>query len=168
MGILQHHDAVAGTAKQKVTNDYVKTGLQSIADFNKFYRQIKAEEISNEVGETIAADEISINLFWNQTGSVTGLSARLNAGKTVLVSFYNPGAKGSYPIKLKVPAKQLNIASQTNQNIAGDVICNNLKDKTDCELLFNLDFEQSSNSYVKLVPISGSAKMVTVQELTIS
>ena len=65
MGILQHHDAVAGTAKQKVTNDYVKTGLQSIADFNKFYRQIKAEEISNEVGETIAADEISINLFWN-------------------------------------------------------------------------------------------------------
>jgi hypothetical protein len=105
MGILQHHDAVAGTAKQKVTNDYVATSLRSIDSFNKFYRQIKAEEINMEVGESIAADDITINLFWNETGSVTGLSTRLNAGKTVLVSLYNPGAKGTYPIRLKVPAK---------------------------------------------------------------
>jgi hypothetical protein len=93
------------------------------------------------VGETVNADDISVNLFWNETGAVTGLSTRLNAGKTVLVSFYNPGAKGTYPIKLKVPPKELNIVSQNNSNIIGDVVCNNLKDKTDCELMFNLDFE---------------------------
>ena len=141
MGILQHHDAVAGTAKQKVTDDYVATSLRSINEFNKFYRQVKAEEINAEVGETVNADDISVNLFWNETGAVTGLSTRLNAGKTVLVSFYNPGAKGTYPIKLKVPPKELNIVSQNNSNIIGDVVCNNLKDKTDCELMFNLDFE---------------------------
>jgi len=141
MGILQHHDAVAGTAKQKVTDDYVATSLRSINEFNKFYRQVKAEEINAEVGETVNADDISVNLFWNETGAVTGLSTRLNAGKTVLVSFYNPGAKGTYPIKLKVPPKELNIVSQNNSNIIGDVACNNLKDKTDCELMFNLDFE---------------------------
>jgi len=30
LGILQHHDAVAGTAKLKVTDDYVSTSIKAI------------------------------------------------------------------------------------------------------------------------------------------
>jgi len=37
MGILQHHDAVAGTAKQKVTNDYFIIGSRGLAKLNKAY-----------------------------------------------------------------------------------------------------------------------------------
>ncbi len=37
MGILQHHDAVAGTAKQKVTNDYIIIGSRALAKLNKAY-----------------------------------------------------------------------------------------------------------------------------------
>lgn len=40
MGILQHHDAVAGTAKQRVANDYIATALRSINSFSPLYRQI--------------------------------------------------------------------------------------------------------------------------------
>lgn len=65
LGILQHHDAVAGTAKQKVTDDYVATSLRAIDNFNTLYKQIKADEIKTEVGETVNPNDVYINLYWN-------------------------------------------------------------------------------------------------------
>jgi hypothetical protein len=72
---------------------------------------------------------------------VTGLSNNLKAGKTVLISFYNPGAAGSYTIRLKICPKELNIVGISNSNIPGYLICANTKDINDCELIFNLDFQ---------------------------
>lgn len=46
MGILQHHDAVAGTEKQKVANDYIATALRNIDKFAPLYRQIIKEQVS--------------------------------------------------------------------------------------------------------------------------
>jgi hypothetical protein len=46
MGILQHHDAVAGTEKQKVANDYIATALRSIESFSPLYKQILKEEVA--------------------------------------------------------------------------------------------------------------------------
>lgn len=170
LGILQHHDAVAGTAKQKVTNDYVATGLKSINEFNKLLKDIKSEDINTEIGQKVNAGDIYVNLFWNESAKVTGVSDKILGNKTVLVSFYNPGAKGIFPIRVKVPPHELNIVSSKNVNIGGDVICNNLQDANDCELLFSLDVEESSTAYVKLVPVKsgGSAKVEAVKELSIT
>lgn len=78
-------------------------------------------------------------MFWNQSGITTGLSDRINKGEKILVNFYNPGAKGTYPIRLRVPPKDINIVFQSNRQIAGDVICANLKNSSDCELHFSLE-----------------------------
>lgn len=45
-GILQHHDAVAGTSKQKVAYDYVNTALKAIKHASDIYSKIKSEEIT--------------------------------------------------------------------------------------------------------------------------
>ena len=45
MGILQHHDAVSGTEKQKVADDYIATALRYINKFSPLYKQILAEQI---------------------------------------------------------------------------------------------------------------------------
>lgn len=42
-GILQHHDGVSGTSKQKVAYDYVNTALRAINQATKLYSQVKTE-----------------------------------------------------------------------------------------------------------------------------
>lgn len=40
-GILQHHDAVAGTEKQKVANDYVMIASRAYTSLHKVYDEIR-------------------------------------------------------------------------------------------------------------------------------
>ena len=43
----------------------------------------------------------------------------------MLVNLLNPGAKGTYEIKINIPAYDMNIVGLNNQLIQGDVICGN-------------------------------------------
>ena len=99
---------------------------------------------------------------------MTGIDALVSSGKTILINLYNPGAKDTYQIKIRVPEHEFNINSPTINNIQGDVICPNLKDSSDCELIFDLEMEASSNNYVKLVPTKsgGSAKIQKLKSLS--
>ena len=49
-GILQHHDAVAGTSKQKVANDYVMIASRAYTALHNVYDEIRKETINREIG----------------------------------------------------------------------------------------------------------------------
>ena len=167
-GILQHHDGVSGTSRQKVANDYVNTTVTFLEEFNRFYRRVKEEEIQKEIGEQVNREEMHINVFWNESAAETGVN-RIQEGRTVLVSLYNPGPKGIYPVRIRTIPHEVDVVDTINRTIPGDIICGNTNNASDCDLLFNLELEESGNSYVKLVPKSGgSAKIVPVRELTIT
>lgn len=104
-------------------------------------------------------------MFWNETGSLTGLSDKILNNKTVLIGLYNPGANGNLPIKIRVPSHELNIFNEKNQTIHGDIFCPNLQNTLDCELLFHLEINMGSNAYVKLIPTktSPSAKVIPLK-----
>ena len=49
------------------------------------------------------------------------------------------------------------------------MFCANLNDETDCELIVFVDFDESSNRYLKITPIrssSATAKIVKLHEIT--
>lgn len=50
LGILQHHDAVTGTAKQKVANDYNRRIYQGMETNNEQYNKLIQDRVKMETG----------------------------------------------------------------------------------------------------------------------
>lgn len=135
-------------------------------DLTNFYKNIIKEQTNDIVGEN---PEDIYHANWNQTYNDWGISKSLSSGKTVLLHLYNPGPQNEYPIRVKVSSKNMNIRGKDNHEIKGDLICGNTKDHQDCELLFNLQIEETSWGYVKLEPLSsgGSVSIISMNELSI-
>ena len=91
MGILQHHDAVSGTEKQRVADDYIYTAVKAIEKFTGLYKKVLKEEIQKETGETTSEDNIYFNIYWNETAKETGVANKILQNKTFVLSLYNPG-----------------------------------------------------------------------------
>lgn len=61
MGVYQHHDAVAGTAKQHVADNYVVHLSKEMAKNNKVYGKLISELVQNDLNLTIDAQSTFFN-----------------------------------------------------------------------------------------------------------
>lgn len=50
MGMLQHHDAVSGTEKQKVNDQYIRVASKSKVNLIDFYNNIIKEQTNDIIG----------------------------------------------------------------------------------------------------------------------
>jgi len=61
MGVYQHHDAVAGTAKQHVADNYVVHLSKEMDKNNKVYGKLISELVQNDLNVTIDAQSTFFN-----------------------------------------------------------------------------------------------------------
>jgi hypothetical protein len=110
MGIYQHHDAVTGTARQDVADDYAFRLSNAIASNNQAYGLVADQELLKLSGMT------SNNSwkFCNATNS-TFLdcpisTTNLTDGQSLFVGVHNPSSVNTKMVSLKTPDGHFNVS----------------------------------------------------------
>ena len=101
LGIMQHHDAITGTAKQAVADRYAQILDEAVTQNNGLY--------SNLIGEKAAAAGLSSHLDWSActVTSTTPMDCGLTSsiGQTWMVTAQNPSTVDSNLFGFKAPAE---------------------------------------------------------------
>jgi hypothetical protein len=162
LGVLQHHDAVSGTAKQQVADDYNKklfTGMnQNNAVYNKFIGQKVEKEMAHKSNETWTQCFRS-----NSTYLDCPISAYYNesAPYTMSVAVQNPSTVDLQEAKIAVPhgkydVKVFDKSSQKFEDASSQVSC-----QTD-----TLDLGRNIESCFLTVPVKTDAKSVSLLQVS--
>ncbi|EAS02485.2 glycoside hydrolase family 38 amine-terminal domain protein (macronuclear) [Tetrahymena thermophila SB210] len=149
MAALMHHDAVSGTGKQRVVNDYIyriSNGYSKIRDYlNPLLREYTLQDISE-------SDVSYQQCNWNATASQCNITfSQINAKKPVLVNIYNPSVTRIINIRIRVPDANITVINQKNQLLQADLICSHPQNQKDCDLYFKDQFEGYSFQYYKII-----------------
>jgi len=103
MGVLQHHDAVSGTAKQAVANDYNRLLSNAMAKNNAQYDKLIADKVRNQFGYA-ANEDWKQCLKTNSTYLDCPVASKsLNESWSMNVAVHNPSTVDLKSLKVAVP-----------------------------------------------------------------
>jgi lysosomal alpha-mannosidase len=137
LAICQHHDAVSGTAKEKVSEDYIALLAGSIKGVKQ-----SLGEVIKEITST--GDEIKSCVTRDSFNACTEL---LKTETEILINIFNPGLNGDNIIHFNLPYGDVNFYTYPdNVAIPTDSYCINDKSFTDvnkCIISVKLTFDKS-------------------------
>lgn len=91
MGVYQHHDAIAGTAKQHVANNYVVHLSKSIAQNNKVYSSLLIKQMEKDIN--ITADHVEEFFNGAQNDTIADVPMGKHDQDESIVIVHNPAAQ---------------------------------------------------------------------------
>ncbi|EAS04708.3 glycoside hydrolase family 38 amine-terminal domain protein (macronuclear) [Tetrahymena thermophila SB210] len=149
MAALMHHDAVSGTERQHVANDYIKRVCEGQKKVRDFLHPLLQEYALQDIFES----EIKYHeCHWNVTSSECEITNSLiSNNKPILISIFNPSVKRQMNIRIRIPQANVTILNDKNQFLKTDFICSNPENKTDCDLYFRDLFQGYSFQHYKIV-----------------
>lgn len=150
LGVLQHHDAVSGTAKQAVANDYNRMLYEGMQVNNIEYGKIVGEKVLNEFGHQSSGSWDQC-LFMNSTFADCPVAQKVNETEnySLNVAVHNPSSLDLESAKVSIPPHQnynvmvFNKESQTFEHASSEKAC--FEDHLD-----NKDQTMVSNCYMNI------------------
>ena len=114
MGVMQHHDAVAGTEKQHVADNYVLKVAKSIE---------KCKTVINQsLNKLIAKSEQKVNQLFCQNLNISACSVT-ETDDSLAVTVYNPTAHSvKYSVRLPVTNKAIEVVDPSGNPVKADVV----------------------------------------------
>ena len=135
MGIIQHHDAVTGTAKQAVANDYNYKLFRALEANNQVFAQVISEQV-----QALTGLQPNGQFEWCFRENTTYLDCPIsqhnstNETFTMHVAAYNPSTDATNYVSIAVPhgnfkVQQFDLSAAPGKGTfvdsVADVICDN-------------------------------------------
>lgn len=140
MAIAQHHDAVAGTEKQAVAEDYAYILSNATETLNKdVVYPLVQEDLNNYLNLRIgdfttcetnrSANDCLILRLFAQNQTTVG---------SILVTLYNPtqNSRDGRVVRVKITTEDVVVYDIEGQKLNSTVICANMTEDSDCDLYF--------------------------------
>lgn len=145
LAICQHHDAVAGTAKELVSEDYQIRLNSSIKKIKTLLKNV----VRDLLPRIRRNSKISVCV-----GLVTNFECQeklVNFKKQLVIAILNPGLNGTYPISFDLPNPDYELYNSKGIDIQPDITCidnKSFKDKYRCKLNYLQTFDQNKSIHV--------------------
>lgn len=153
MGVLLHHDAITGTEKQAVANDYVYTLTKGLGIFNNIMFAVLREQSLANVQELLSFSYCNWNVSTPNCKCVYNSIINKNP---VVVAVYNQALNKTTTLKIKVPGVLVDVLDYKNNPINAEIVCANETLTYDCDLYFQTKLNQFTLNYFKIVPNKNS------------
>lgn len=159
MALSQHHDAITGTEKQHVADDYVSILLKAR---EKTQNMIVSKLFSYFADDVDHKFELC---SYNVSSEFCHVTRDLSVETPVIVALFSAINKNESVIRLKVSRNDIIVLNEEGLRITSDIICANSTNTTDCDLFFADALVENSFRYYLLKVDAGQSNELTAVQM---